>query len=90
MCEALLLSTFLLFGSTASLADDQAELADYYKVELGVMTGETLTTVMGEPVYIDKNPDGRSVFLYDTAPEQVTGFLFNTEGILIKIVVYEK
>ncbi len=63
---------------------------DYSELKVGESSQEETIALLGKPAYIDNNPDGRSVYMYDTATNEKSGFVYNKEGILTKIVVYQK
>ena len=68
----------------------ETERKDYSSLKVDGDTQADVKALLGEPVHIDNNPDGRSVYMYDTASNEKTGFMFNQQGILGKIVVFKK
>jgi 6-phosphogluconolactonase (cycloisomerase 2 family) len=79
----------LLVSCSATQVRDISRV-DYSALKVGEASQEETIELLGKPAYIDKNPDGRSVYMYDTATNEISGFMFNEAGILTKIVVYRK
>jgi hypothetical protein len=50
----------------------------------GVATSDFVKSCLGNPSHIDKNPDGRYVYLYNLRSGTVITFLFDSSGKLIR------
>ncbi|WP_444909082.1 hypothetical protein [Microbulbifer sp. TRSA005] len=85
LCIAVL---FLTSCSTTQVRETSR--LDYSALKVGEASQEDTIALLGKPAYIDNNPDGRSVYMYDTATNEISGFMFNEAGVLTKIVVYRK
>jgi len=87
-----LLTTALLlsFSSISQAQTTPPARVDYSSLKVGEASQQSTIDLLGKPLHIDKNPDGRSVYMYETAPDELTGFMFNKEGILAKIAVFKK
>lgn len=76
--------------STGTDAKEYVNKQLFSQLKFGESTKTQVKQMLGEPSYIDNNPDGRSVFMYDTSSTSVSGLVFSKEGVLKKIADFEK
>ncbi|PKI03362.1 outer membrane protein assembly factor BamE [Glaciecola sp. 33A] len=93
-CIKLLFFTFVIFISgCASTTSDTSSFVNkqlFSQLKFGETTKSQVKKLLGEPSYIDKNADGRSVFMYNISSTAVSGLVFSKEGVLKKIADFEK
>jgi outer membrane protein assembly factor BamE (lipoprotein component of BamABCDE complex) len=93
-CIKLLVFSFIvLVSSCASTTSDTSSYVNkklFSQLKFGETTKSQVKEILGEPSYIDNNPDGRSVFMYDTSSVAISGLVFTKDGVLKKIADFEK
>jgi len=91
--KILLLSFFIFLSGCASTSGSSQSYIDknlFAQFKFGNTTKEQVMELLGEPVHIDNNKDGRSVLLYDISSTKTSGLMFSKEGVLNKIVDFAK
>ncbi|WP_153767669.1 hypothetical protein [Endozoicomonas sp. OPT23] len=86
----LLVAALTIAGCSSSKYKHSVKPSDYTFLDINITTQEDVRNMMGEPIHIDNNSDGRSVFLYSAPYGRKTALVFSKEEILEKILVFEK
>ncbi len=73
------------FGYSASKQKCPETVAD---VEEGVATASFIKKCLGKPIHIDKNNDGRFVYLYKFKNGDTVAFLFGKDKKVIRKSIY--
>lgn len=91
--KLIIFSLVVLISSCASTTPNTSLYVNkqlFSQLKFGETTIYQVKEILGEPSYIDNNPDGRSVFMYDTSSKTISGLVFTKDGVLKKITDFEK
>ncbi|SDJ81842.1 Outer membrane protein assembly factor BamE, lipoprotein component of the BamABCDE complex [Ferrimonas sediminum] len=89
----LIVAIIIVISGCASTSPDTKNYVNkslFAQLKFGETTKSQVKEILGEPAYVDNNPDGRSVFMYDTSSTAISGLVFTKDGVLNKIADFEK